>query len=61
MAFYLYIGNSGINEIKNLLLNNTTTVEYFFHDPNEGALVLSLAPFYLNPLLTRKKSVLCQR
>jgi len=39
-VIWLSIGNSGINEIKSLLLNNTAVVEHFFHDPNEGLLVL---------------------
>jgi len=41
-VIWLSIGNSGINEIKNLLLNNIAIVEHFFHDANEGLLVLEL-------------------
>jgi len=39
-VIWLSIGNSGINEIKNLLLSNIAIVEHFFHNANEGLLVL---------------------
>jgi len=41
-VIWLSIGNSGINEIRSLLLNNTAVVEDFFNDSNEGLLVLEL-------------------
>jgi len=42
-VIWLSIGNSGINEIRKLLLGNVATIERFSNNQSEGLLVLDLA------------------
>jgi len=41
-VIWLSIGNSGINKIQKLLLDNFTAIEKFARNPSEGLLVLDL-------------------
>lgn len=47
-VIWLSIGNGGLNPIKDLLLNNIAVIERFYHDLNEGLLVLELNNARLN-------------